>query len=165
LSELFLDLVIDRELQIAFTRQLDIEELDVPILLRRAQLTFIDSVLIIHLRQKLAQADALGIRAVIATEEIEEYLAIYERSSNTDRAGFTKRIQASIEKVKKHNILQKIRSSDNRFEISPTLKLLFSAEEIQALTHLYKNMIMGAIPQVEAANQEQPVLITIKDER
>ena len=72
-----------------------------------------------------------------------EFLTLYERASNTDRAGFAKRVHASIEKIKKHSILQKIRSSEDRFEISPTLKLLFSAEEIQALTHLYQRMAAG----------------------
>jgi hypothetical protein len=57
-----------------------------------------------------------------------------------------KRVHASIEKIKKHSILQKIRSSEDRFEISPTLKLLFSAEEIQALTHLYQRMAAGETP-------------------
>ncbi|HWJ93834.1 MAG TPA: hypothetical protein VNT33_03875, partial [Telluria sp.] len=45
--------------------------------------------------------------------------------------------------VKKHNILQKIRGSDERYEISPTLKLLFSAEEIIALTSQYERMAAG----------------------
>lgn len=140
LAELFLELVIDRELQVAFTRQADTGELEVPLLLRRAQLTFIDSILLLHLRQRLTQSDAQGERAVVSAEEITEFLALYERAANTDRAGFVKRVHASIEKIKKHNILQKIRSSEDRFEISPTLKLLFSAEEIQALTHLYQRM-------------------------
>src|ERR1700739_4821852 len=65
LSELFLDLIIDHDLQVAFTRQMDMDGLDAPILLRRIQLTFIDSVLILFLRQKLAQTDAQGVRAVI----------------------------------------------------------------------------------------------------
>ena len=70
-------------------------------------------------------------------------MSVYERSTNTDRAGFNKRIQASIEKIKTHSILQKIRSSEDRFEISPTLKLLFSAEAIQSLTHTYQRMAAG----------------------
>ena len=143
LAELFLELVIDREVQVAFTRQTDTGDLDVPVLLRRAQLTFIDSVLLLHLRQRLTQADSHGDRAVVSISEIMEFLALYERAANTDRAGFVKRIQASIEKIKKHSILQKIRASEDRFEISPTLKLLFSAEEIQALTGLYQRMAAG----------------------
>lgn len=143
LAELFLELVIDRDVLVAFTRQADTGDLEVPLLLRRAQLTFIDSILLLHLRQRLTQADSHGERAVVSTEDIVEYLTLYERTGSTDRAGFTKRVHASIEKIKKHSILQKIRSSDDRFEISPTLKLLFSAEEIQALTSLYQRMAAG----------------------
>ncbi len=143
LAELFLELVIDRDTQVAFTRQADTGELEVPTLLRRAQLTFIDSVLLLHLRQRLTQASAQGERAVLSTPEMIEYLTLYQHSSNTDQAGFIKRIYASIEKIKKHNILRKIRGSEERFEISPTLKLLFSAEEIQALTALYQQRVKG----------------------
>lgn len=143
LAELFLELVIDKDVQVAFTRQADTGDLEVPILLRRAQLTFIDSVLVLYLRQRLTQADAHGDRAVVSLDEMIENLTLYERAASTDRAGFTKRVNASVEKVKKHNILQKIRGSEDRFEISPTLKLLFSAEEILDLTALYKRMAEG----------------------
>ena len=143
LSELFLDLVMDIDLQVAFTRQADTGDLETPVLLRRAQLTFLDSIMLLHLRQRLTQADAQGERAVISIDEIIEHMGVYERSTNTDRAGFNKRIQASIEKIKSHSILQKIRSSEDRFEISPTLKLLFSAEAIQALTSTYQRMAAG----------------------
>lgn len=143
LSELFLELVIDRDMQVAFTRQADTGDLEVPLLLRRAQLTFIDSVLVLYLRQRLTHAEAHSERAVVSTEEIVDNLTLYERAASTDRAGFTKRVHASVEKVKKHNILQKIRASDDRYEISPTLKLLFSAEDIQTLTALYQRMAAG----------------------
>ncbi|WP_320151616.1 DUF4194 domain-containing protein [uncultured Tolumonas sp.] len=153
LAELFLELVIDRDVQVAFTRQADTGDLEVPRLLRRAQLTFIDSILLLHLRQRLTQADSQGNRAVVSTDEIMEFITLYERAANTDRAGFVKRINASLEKIKKHNILQKIRSSEDRFEISPTLKLLFSADEIQALTRLYQRMAAGE-PLVKLAQIE-----------
>jgi hypothetical protein len=149
LADLFLELVIDRDIQVAFTSQVEAGELDVPILLRRAQLTFIDSVLLLFLRQRLTQAQSHGERAVIAREEIVENLLPYERAASTDRAGFTKRIHASVEKLKKHNILQKIRASDERFEIAPTLKLLFSAEQVLALTGLYERMATGEAPKLE----------------
>jgi hypothetical protein len=143
LSELFLELVMDVDLQVAFTRQADAGDLETPVLLRRAQLTFLDSIMLLYMRQRLTQADAQGERAVISVDEIVEHMSVYERSTNTDRAGFNKRIQASIEKIKTHSILQKIRSSEDRFEISPTLKLLFSAEAIQSLTRTYQRMAAG----------------------
>ena len=156
LAELFLELVIDRDMQVAFTRQADTAGLEVPMLLRRAQLTFLDSVLVLYLRQRLTQADAHGERAVVDLDEILENLTLYERAASTDRAGFTRRVSASVEKVKKHNILNKIRGSEERYEISPTLKLLFSAEEIQGLATLYQQMADGAVaPAADAAADEE----------
>jgi len=143
LSELFLELVIDSDLKVAFTRQAETDGLEIPKLLRRAQLTFMDSTLLLYLRQQLAQAQTHGERAVVSKKDIVEHLVMYDKIENTDKAGFDKRIHASIEKIKKQYILQKIRSSDDRFEVSPALKLLFSAEDIQALTKTYKSMNEG----------------------
>ncbi len=140
LSELFLDLIIDFDAEVAFIRQADIGDLEVPMLLRRSQLTFIHSVLLLYLRQKLSQASSEGERAVVSSEEIQEHLTLFEKDVNTDRAGFNKRVRAAIEKFKENNILQKIRTADNRYEISPALKLLFSAEEITSLIKHYQDM-------------------------
>ncbi len=155
LAELFLELVIDRDTQVAFTRQADTAELEVPLLLRRAQLTFLDSVLVLYLRQRLTLADSHGERAVVALDEMLEHLTLYERAASTDRAGFARRVSASVEKVKKHNILSKIRGSEDRFEISATLKLLFSAEEIQNLATLYQKMADGEMLPVSGAASDE----------
>lgn len=152
LAELFLELVIDRDMQVAFTRQADTGDLEVPLLLRRAQLTFIDSILLLYLRQRLTQADSHGDRAVVSLDDIMDNMTPYERAASTDRAGFAKRVHASVEKVKKHNIVQKIRASEDRYEISPTLKLLFSAEEILTLTGLYQRMAAGDAAAPEPAS-------------
>jgi hypothetical protein len=143
LGDLFLVLVIDKDLQVAFTRQADTGGLEMPSLLRRSPLTFIDSVLLLYLRRQLMKAESHSERAVVSKAEIVEDLSVYQRSGSTDKAGFTRRIYASIEKIKERNILQRIRASDDRFEISPTLKLLFSAEEIQSLTKIYQSMMAG----------------------
>lgn len=151
LSELFLQLVIDRDQQVAFTRQAKTGDLEVPRLLRRANLTFLGSVLLLHLRQHLTHADTHGDRAVVATSEIIEALNVYEPTGNTDGVLFEKRIRAAIEKFKQHNILRRIRGSEDRFEISPTLKLLFSAEEIQALTRSYHTLNPGEMSEEQGA--------------
>jgi len=153
LSDLFLDLIIDVDQQVAFTRQADVGELHAPILLRRSPLTFIDSVILLYLRQCLTQADIHGERALIDAADILEQITLYERTVSTDHAGFNKKIHASIEKMKKNSVLQKIRGQDDRYEISPTLKLIFSAEDIVALTRQYKSLVEGTTSQV-AADQD-----------
>lgn len=137
LNELFLELMLDRDLQVAFVRQADTGEMEAPTLLRSSPLTFIDSVLLLALRQKLSEAEAQGQRAAVELDELHAQLAVYEPPGGTDRAGFTKKLNAAIEKMKRNNVLQPIRGSDGRFEVSPTLKLLFSAEDVQALGAVY----------------------------
>ena len=137
LAELFLELVVDSDARVAFIRQADTGELDAPILLRRTRLTFLESALLLYLRQLLAEADLRGERAVVASAEMLDQMRLYEHALNTDRAGFDKRANAAIEKVKKNSLISAIRGSSERFEISPTLKLLFSAEEVAALVRTY----------------------------
>ena len=138
LAELFLELVLDAEAGVAFVRQADSGEEDTPILLRRSPLTFLDSVLLLYIRQVLAEADLRGERAVVSGAELLDQLQLYEHSLNTDHAGFEKRCHAAIEKAKKNSLLTAIRHNEGRFEISPTLKLLFGAEQVSALTRIYQ---------------------------
>lgn len=137
LHELFLELVIDHEQRVAFTRQVTSEEIDVPVLLRKASLTFLESALLLFLRQRLTQADTQGERAVISLAEMQEHLSVFEREANPDHAKFERQAANAVDKVKKLSLLQRIRGADERYEVSPTLKLLFPAEEIQALSRTY----------------------------
>ena len=146
LADLFLELVVDPDLQVAFVRQADTGELETPILLRRAPLTFLESVLLLHLRGRLAEAELRGERAVADLEEMMEQMHLYEPQLNTDHAGFEKRARAAIEKVKKNNLIAAIRGSEGRFEVSPTLKLLFSAEQVSQLARAYQALLEDKRP-------------------
>jgi hypothetical protein len=137
LHELFLELVIDHEQRVAFTRQVVNEAADIPVLLRKAALTFVQSGLVLFLRQQLTQADARGERAVVSLDEMREHLRVFERDQNTDRAKFERQAQGAVEKAVQLNLIRRLRGEDDRYEVSPALKLLFPAEEILALTETY----------------------------
>ncbi len=154
LAELFLELVLDRDMQVAFTRQADTGDLETPTLLRRTNLTFIDSVLMLYLRQQLTEAETQGLRAVVSATDMREQLGLYEQSVNTDRAGFDKRVNAAIEKAKKNSILSRIRDSDERYEVAPTLKLLFSAEQIGSLLRQYQSLLAEDVQSDEGHDNE-----------
>lgn len=145
MHDLFLEVVIDHEQRVAFTRQVVSEELDVPILLRKASLTFLETALLLFLRQRLTQADAQDDRAVVSLEDMREHLSVFERDSNPDHAKFERQIINAIDKAKKLSLLQFIRGSGERYEVSPTLKLLFSAEEIQDLMRTYAGLACAPV--------------------
>lgn len=143
LCELFLELVLDRDGGVAFTRQYDTAELDSPTLLRSAPLTFIESVLLLFLRQQLAEADTRGERAVVAEFQLVEAMSVYQKNVSTDQAGYGKRVAAAIAKMRENQLLSKLRGSEDRYEVSPALKLLFSAEHVQALGEAYRQLREG----------------------
>lgn len=145
MHDLFLEVVIDHEQRVAFTRQVVSEELDVPILLRKASLTFLETALLLFLRQRLTQADAQGERAVVSFDDMQQHLSVFERDSNPDHAKFERQIVNAVDKAKKLSLLQFIRGSGERYEVAPTLKLLFSAEEIQDLARTYAGLALAPV--------------------
>ena len=140
LADLFLELILDADRGIAFTRQADTGELETPILLRRSPLTFIDSVLLLYIRQVLVDAELRGQPALVDRDELAEQLRLYETADNTDRAGFEKRINNAIEKAKKNSLLSALKGNADRFEVSASLKLIFGPEEVEQLTAIYTAM-------------------------
>lgn len=138
LHDIFLELVVDNESKVAFTRQVVSDDVDAPILLRKQSLSFIESVLLLFLRQKLTQSEAQAERAVVDQVEMTEYLKAYERSDNVDISRFGRQIEGAVEKAKKLGVLLKLPGADDRFEVSASLRLLFPVEEIQALTEAFR---------------------------
>jgi hypothetical protein len=159
LHELYLDLVVAHDEKVAFVRQIAEEGLDAPILLRRQALTFIETALLLYLRQCLTQAQAQGERAVVSRQEMLEHLLIYERERNVDQAKHVRQMSSAIDKVKNLNLLRPLRTED-RFEVSPTLKLLFPVEQIIALLRVYRSLAAGGTTndkaQAGSAAEENP---------
>lgn len=155
LADLFLDLVVDTDAEVAFVRQADTGELETPILLRRARLTFLESVLLLHLRQALAEAELRGERAVVSSTELTEHLKLYESQLSTDHAGFERRMSSAIEKAKKNSLLRVIRGSNDRYEVAPTLKLLFGAEQVSALASIYRDRCVADVPVPDGDEEDE----------
>ena len=141
LHDLFLELIVDAEQQVAFTRQVVADDIDAPVLLRKSHLTFLETALVLFLRQRLTQSEAAGERAVVSAEDMQSHLAVFEKVANPDQARFGRQVLGAIEKAKKLSLVRLLPGGQQRFEVSPTLKLLFPAEAIQALTQTYKAVL------------------------
>ena len=106
-------------------------------------LSFLETALLLFLRARLTHADAQGERAVVSLQEMHDHLQVFERTGNTDRAKFDKQMTTAVEKAKKLNLVRALAGGDKRFEVAPTLKLLFTAEEIQGLARTYASLAQG----------------------
>ena len=111
-----------------------------------APLTFIESVLLLFLRQQLADADTRGERAVVEALQMVEAMSVYQKNVSTDQAGFAKRVAAAIGKMRENQLLSRLRGSEDRYEVSPALKHLFSAEDVAVLGETYRQLREGGTP-------------------
>jgi hypothetical protein len=142
LADVFLDLLIDRERRVAFIRQADTGDIETPVLMRSTKLSFLDSVLLLHLREALIDAETRNERAVIDEAELYEHLDLFT-GADGDRVLGQKRIRASIKNMRESSILKSIGGNESRFEISPVLRLLFTANDVEALGRLYRKRAAG----------------------
>lgn len=135
LADLFLELVLDDDAQVAFVRQSE-EDPDAPKLLRRLSgLNRLDSVLLLVLRQMLLTQSSRGQRAVVSEAEIQQALAAYRRTASTDEAGFAKEVRASIAKLQRAALLDE---QGDSYEVSPVLRLMVGPDTAREFIELYR---------------------------
>ncbi|GLJ61458.1 hypothetical protein GCM10017576_15870 [Microbacterium barkeri] len=140
LNDLFLDLVVDRDGGFAFVRNVDAGELDVPSAVRSESLTFLDTAMLLVLRQLLLSAESEG-RVIVGQDEVFEQLEPF-RTADRDETDFRKRLNASWVKMK--NRLRVVHTvSEDRVEISPVLRLLVDAEQARAIAAEYARIRAG----------------------
>lgn len=142
LSDLFLTLVVDHEREVAFVRNVDHD--DAPKVVRATNLTHIQTILLLHLRQRLMQ-DAEQARAVVDEDETVEQLAVFDGVGGSDPAQFEGHIRAAWSRFKKLGILYET-TTPGRFEISPVLGVIFGAEEITAIRREYDRILTEQLP-------------------
>src|SRR5690625_5171618 len=102
LADLHFVLVVDHEREVAFIRNVDDDA--APRVVRATKLTHIQTVLLLHLRQRLMQ-DATQSRAIVDEAETIEQLAVFQGVGGTDPALFEKRIQAAWCRFEKIGII------------------------------------------------------------
>jgi hypothetical protein len=142
LGEIFLELVIDHDLGVAFIRQVDqsLLPVKVPSLLRRRRLNFFESLLLIYLRQKLAEAELQGVPPLISASEMAEYLRVYQSKGATDHVRLENRISSAISNIhSKFYLLRRLSGVEETYEISLTLKLILTPDAINFLIEEYQN--------------------------
>ncbi|EKT83979.1 hypothetical protein WSS_A04965 [Rhodococcus opacus M213] len=144
LADVFLDLVIDDENELAFTRPAETGNANTPTVLRTERLTFMDTVMLLALRQRLLRAQA-GERVMVDLDELREQLELYRTAGDTDPAGYAKRVNASWKKLDKYSLLTKT-STDDRMEISPVLRQLFDAEQVALVEVEFRRILEEDTP-------------------
>lgn len=137
LADLLLDLLIDEGTGIAFCRKAELGELQAPSLLPTVRLKFLDSALLLELRERLVRAAESGERAVVTLSELRDLLRVYDRASLSNDAALEKHLSGIVERLKRRRILLPLKVGDS-FEVSRVLALLFTSADIESLAESFR---------------------------
>jgi hypothetical protein len=152
LHELFLELVIDRVGEFAFVRNVSTDELAAPRTVRTAALTFLDTAMLLVLRQMLLAREGDG-RVIVGQEEVFEQLRVY-RSADRDESDFDRRLNSSWMNMKNKLRVIHQAGTEDRAEISPVLRLIVDAEQIHAIGAEYQRIAAGGQAELDLGDGE-----------
>ncbi|MGO3152034.1 MAG: DUF4194 domain-containing protein [Galactobacter sp.] len=143
LHNLFLELHLHQQAGVAFVRNVATPELATPAAVRSHTLTFLDTAMLLVLRQLLLAAP-VETRVIVGREEVTDQLKVF-RTRDRDEADFRKRLNASWNTMmNKLNVLKKVScgesDEDQRVEISPVLRLIMDAEQNGAIRAEYQRI-------------------------
>lgn len=135
LADVFLELVLDPDNEFAFVRNAPAE--GTPRAVRSEPLTFLDTAMLLVLRQTLLSEEGRG-RVIVGQAEVFEQLAVF-RTADRDEKDFASRVSSSWHKVQnKLRVLHPL--GEDRAEISPVLRLLVDADQVRAITAEYQRI-------------------------
>lgn len=139
LADVFLDLIVDEDELLAFTRPADTGDHKTPTVLRTQRLTFMDTVMVLALRHRLLRAQP-GERVIVDFDEVGGQLEVYRAATSTDPAGFRRRVNASWTKLKDYSLLVPT-TTEGRMEVSPVLRQLFDADQVAAVEEEFRRIV------------------------
>lgn len=141
LADMFLDLVVDEDAGIAFTRIANSGNpirvgkehyVDMPHVLRVKTLTIIDTIVLLDLRTRLGLA-VPGERVIVDQEELRENASQFRALDDRDEATFNRRFDASLDRMRRDYSLLGDTETEGRYEVSPALKHIFDAQTVAGI--------------------------------
>lgn len=156
LSDMFLDLEIDTDYEVAFKRQQQIE--DVPKLLRKEKPLSRDaSFLLIFLRKEHAYTDAHDDPVVVTRAQIAEFFRPFRSAGDGDEARFEKRVDAAIRAVADLSLLAQDADADYLYTVAPAIVPLIGNDEVARFErHFLDAAASPGDPYVQEEDDEEP---------
>lgn len=134
LNDLFLELHVDANHQVAFKRQAQPEGGGrFPTLLHDVAYSREETILLVFLRQRFSSERASGRDAVVVDrDELVDTVARFRPTHATDHAGDARKAANAVDNLGKAGILQKTGDPD-RLRISPVVQVLLPVERLAEL--------------------------------
>lgn len=152
LADLFLDLEVDRELEVAFKRQVVGD--GIPVLLRRDRALSRDaSLLLVHLRTEHAHHDALDEPLVVTRDQVADFLNRFSDGRAHDQVALDRRVDAAVRALELYHLLEPDDDDQELMVVSPAVVPLVTPD---VLLHLRDAYTEAAARAAASGEPDQP---------
>lgn len=167
LSEVYLSLIVDERQGVLFIARSDYQETqdeqnnaddemsdeeDISSLISRRTISIYDSLLLLILRKYYQERENAGEQQiVIDVDKLEGLFLPFSPLTNYETKERNKLINKLKSFAKSYKILQSIRNSDERFEITPMIRYVVNADFLNAMLSEYEALLQKS---QENSNQE-----------
>jgi hypothetical protein len=131
--DLFVELVVDRDYEIAYKRQVREDGLSVPVLLKDEPYKRVETLLMLLARNRFRQEQGAGERtAHLDAEELVDYAAGFLAQDETNLAARRREIDNAIATLVREHVLTEVAAG--RYRVEPVVEILLPVERLRELT-------------------------------
>jgi hypothetical protein len=131
--DMFVELVVDRDYEIAYKRQVREAGLSVPVLLKDEPYKRVETLLMLFARNRFRQEQGAGERAAhVDAEELVDYALGFLAVGETNLAARRREIDNAIGALVREHVLDEV--AEGRYRVQPVVEVLLPVERLRALT-------------------------------
>ncbi|PFG43661.1 uncharacterized protein DUF4194 [Isoptericola jiangsuensis] len=131
--DLFVELVVDRDYEIAYKRQVREDGLSVPVLLKDEPYKRVETLLMLLARNRFRQEQGAGERtALLDAEELVDYASGFLAQDETNLAARRREIDNAVATLVREHVLTEV--ATGRYRVEPVVEILLPVERLRELT-------------------------------
>ena len=158
--DLFVELVVDRDYEIAYKRQVREAGLSIPVLLKDEPYKRVETLLMLFARNRFRQEQGAGERAAhVDAEELVDYALGFLAADETNLAARRREVDNAIATLVREHVLDEV--AEGRYRVQPVVEILLPVERLRELTAWLRNpSVVEPVetPPVESTDDEtEPV--------
>lgn len=133
LHDMFLQLVVDRDDEIAYKTQVRSDGLQIPVLLKEEPYRRVETLMMVFLRGAYRQQRNAGERAAyVDAEDLVEYALSFLAHGETNLAARRKEAENALTTLVRERVL--VEETEGRFRVLPIIEVLLPVDRLQELT-------------------------------
>ncbi|NNU28383.1 DUF4194 domain-containing protein [Isoptericola sediminis] len=133
LHDLFVELVVDRDYEIAYKRQVRPDGLAVPVLLRDEPFKRVETLLMLYVRNRYHQEQGAGHPAAyVDAEEMTDYALGFLAHDETNLAARHREIDNAVAALVRERVLEEV--ATGRYRVGPVVEILLPVDRLRELT-------------------------------